>query len=105
MQAVLGVDVDDHITHFRKKVEAAGENAGNWSAQVLVNFLARLERYPEALQISLKYIAGARGGEISCPTALQLCELAGDFDRLAELARERGDVLTYVAAHLQPVRR
>lgn len=104
VQALLGVDVDNHIAHFRKKVEAAGENAGNWQAQVLINLLVRLDRYKEALDVSLQYLPGARAAEISCPTALQLCELAGDFDRLAELARERGDVLTYIAAHLEPVR-
>lgn len=104
VQALLGVDVDEHVAHFREKAEAAGENPGNWPAQVLINLLVRLSRFAEALQISLRYLPGARAGEISCPTALQLCELAGDFDRLAELARERGDVLTYVAAHLEPVR-
>lgn len=104
VQALLGVDVDDHVAHFREKAEAAGENPGNWPAQVLINLLVRLSRFTEALQISLRYLPGARAGEISCATALQLCELAGDFDRLAELARERGDVLTYVAAHLEPVR-
>lgn len=104
VQALLGVDVDEHVAHFREKAEAAGENPGNWPAQVLINLLVRLSRFTEALQISLRYLPGARAGEISCATALQLCELAGDFDRLAELARERGDVLTYIAAHLEPVR-
>jgi hypothetical protein len=61
----------------------------------------RLERYQEALELSLERLPGAHASEIACPTAQQLCELAGDFDRLATLARERGDVLTYVAAHLE----
>ncbi len=104
VQTLLGVDADDHISHFRKKAEAAGDNHGNWPAQVLINLLVRLGRFAEALQLSLKYLPDARAGEISCPTALQLCELAGDFDRLAALARKRGDVLTYIAAHLEPVR-
>jgi hypothetical protein len=100
VQALLGLDVDEHTAHFRKKVMET-ETAGNWPAQILVNLLVRLERYREALEISLEYLPGANASEIACPTAQQLCELAGDFDRLAELARERGDVLTYVAAHLE----
>jgi hypothetical protein len=100
VQALLGVDVDEHIAHFRKKVVET-ETAGNWPAQVLINLLVRLERYREALEISLEHLPGAHASEIACPTAQQLCELAGDFDRLAELARQRGDVLTYVAAHLE----
>jgi len=98
--ALLGVDADEHIAHFRKKVVET-ETPGNWTAQILVNLLVRLERYQEALDISLEYLPGVHASEIACPTAQQLCELAGDFDRLAELARERGDVLTYVAAHLE----
>ncbi len=98
--ALLGVDVDEHLAHFRRKVVET-ETPGNWPAQIMVNLLVRLERYREALEISLKHLPGAHASEITCPTAQQLCELAGDFDRLAELARERGDVLTYVAAHLE----
>ena len=100
VQALLGVDVDEHIAHFRKKVVET-ETAGNWPAQILINLLVRVDRYREALEVSLEYLPGAHASEIACPTAQQLCELAGDFDRLAELARERGDVLTYVAAHLE----
>ena len=100
VQALLGVDVDEQIAHFRKKLGDT-ETAGNWPAQILINLLVRLERYREALEISLEHLPGAHASEIACPTAQQLCELAGDFDRLAELARERGDLLTYVAAHLE----
>ena len=48
-QALLGVDVDEHIAHFRKKAMET-EAAGNWPAQILVNLLVRLERYREALE-------------------------------------------------------
>ena len=100
VQALQGIDVDEHIAHFRKKLVET-ETAGNWPAQILINLLVRVDRYRDALDVSLKYLPGAHASEIACPTAQQLCELAGDFDRLAELARERGDVLTYVAAHLE----
>ena len=100
VQALRGIDVDEHIAHFRKKVVEAG-TAGDWPAQILINLLVRVDRYREALDVSVEYLPGAHASEIACPTAQQLCELAGDFDRLAELARERGDVLTYVAAHLE----
>jgi hypothetical protein len=100
VQALLGVNVDRHIAHFREKVVET-ETAGNWPAQILINLLVRLDRYREALEVSLDYLPGAHASEIACPTAQQLCERAGDFDRLAELARERGDVLTYVAARLE----
>ena len=100
VQALRGIDVDAHVAHFRKKIDET-ETAGNWPAQILINLLVRVDRYREALEVSLEYLPRANASEIACPTAQQLCELAGDFDRLASLARERGDVLTYVAAHLE----
>jgi len=100
VQALLGVDLDKNIAHFRKKI-VESDTAANWPAQILINLLVRVERYREALEVSLERLPGAHAPEIACPNAQQLCELAGDFNRLAELARERGDVLTYVAAHLE----
>ena len=66
------------------------------------------ERYAEAIEISLRYLSEVSPSDLACPTAVQLCYLAGDFDRLRKLSRERGDLLNYVAqaicgAGYQPV--
>jgi hypothetical protein len=92
--AMLGDDVDSRIAHFRKIAE---DSVGDTNpAQFLVNLLVRLERYSEALDVSLKFLGEER--QLSCPTAIQLCRMASDFDRLKQLARERNDLLSYVAA-------
>lgn len=99
VQALLGIDVEDRIAHFRRKVtENEPEQAADGPAQALINLLMRLGRYEEALEISLKYLAGEGSSSGACPSALQICYLSKNYDRLKELASNRGDLLTYVAA-------
>jgi hypothetical protein len=99
-QALLGENVEHAIAHFRAKVESNQDYAAAIAAQVLVRLLVRLERYREALEVSLEHLRGASASELMCPSALQLCHLAGEYDRLKELARESGDLLSYTAASL-----
>jgi hypothetical protein len=102
VQALLGIDVETHLAHFRGKVaQADPEPAGSLPAQALVRLLARLGRYEEALEVALAHFPHARSADLTCPAAAELCQLAGRFDRLKELARERGDWLSYAAASLE----
>ena len=101
LRALRGDNVDGTVAHFRAKVEGYDMNeTGSGPAQMLVALLARLERYSEGVDISLRYLSEVNPSELACPTALQLCFLAGDFDRLRTLSRERGDLLNYVAQAL-----
>jgi hypothetical protein len=49
----------------------------------------------------LAHFPHARSADLACPAATELCQLARRFDRLKELARERGDWLSYAAASLE----
>jgi len=101
LRALRGDDVGGAVAHFRAKVERYDmSETGSAPAQMLVGLLARLERYSEAVDISLRYLADVNPSELGCPTAVQLCFLAGDFDRLRALSRERGDLLNYTAQAL-----
>ncbi|MBI1898102.1 MAG: hypothetical protein HYS04_16450 [Acidobacteria bacterium] len=101
LRALLGEDADRAVEHFRRKAaESDPEEAGTMPAQVLVSLLCRLRRYGEAVEVSLEHLRGISPNELICPTALQLCHLAGDYERLMQLARERGDLLSYAAAAL-----
>jgi hypothetical protein len=97
--AVLGVDVEDRLLHFRKKAgECDPDEMGTAPAELLVNLAVRLGRFDEALQASTDYLTGDEQFELSCPSMLKLCSLAKDYRRLRELAMDRGDLLSYVAA-------
>ncbi len=98
IQALRGIEVEQAIEHFREIAESLGEEYGPAPAQVLVNLLVRLRRPAEALDVSLAYLDGESAGP--CPSAVQLCFLAEDFDQLKALAAEKGDLLSYTAAAL-----
>jgi len=91
LRALLGENVDQAVAHFRKKV--TGSVPG--SAEVLVGLLARLGRYDDAIQTSLEHLGGEAGD--GCPSAIQLCQRAGDYQRLREVARKERDLLGFAA--------
>jgi hypothetical protein len=95
VDAVLGCDVEQHLDYFRAIAAAEPE-----AAQTLVNLLVRLKRPAEALDVFLEYLGDEDPSYLRCPSALQLCHMAGDFTRMRDLARQRGDVLSFTAASL-----
>jgi len=102
LSALAGENVDACIEHFVSKVRAADPSlTGTAPAQVLVALLTRLKRYREAIRISLDYLSQTAGEHLVCPTIPQLCQLAGDYARLKQIARERGDLLSFTAATLR----
>lgn len=97
--AVLGRDVNSRLEHFRRKIaETDPEMYGTAAAQLFVNLAVRIGRSEDALQVAAAHLADEDSRHLSCPSLLQLCNLARDYARLKEIARDRGDLLSYVAA-------
>ncbi len=102
LRALLGEDVETAPAHFRNKVaEAESPEVADVSAQVLVKLLVRLERYSAALEASVQYLGDIPPSQLACPSIPQLCQLAGDFQQLRKVSREKGDLLSFAAATLQ----
>ena len=102
LRALLGEDVEAAVAHFRAKVEASNpEETGTAPAQVLVTLLVRLDRYGEAVDVSLRYLNGIPAAHLGCPTVPQLCQMAGDWDRLRQLARGQSDLVSFAAAMIK----
>src|SRR5438132_6285951 len=95
LRARLGENVDEAVAHFQTKVAGSVQGA----AEVLVALLARLGRYREAIEISLAHLSGEAGD--SYPSAVQLCQMAGDYEQLRDVARKTGDLLGFAAGILQ----
>ncbi len=100
--AILAGDrVEEGLDYFRRQAEQADpETVGTYPAQVLVNLLLRLERPAEALAAARKYLAAADNRQLSCPSIVELCQKVGDYRTLAEVAREQGDVVHFLAGLL-----
>jgi hypothetical protein len=100
LRALLGESVDQAIAHFRKKA-AETDPRDTTPAEVLIELLVRLRRYAEAIQASLEFFSDSSAMPRSCASAIQLCQIAGDYRQLRNLARERGDLLAFSAAVIQ----
>jgi len=102
LRAALGDNVDVAVAHFREKLTQTDSNrSDSGAAQVVVRLLAHLGCYAEAVEVSLDHLRHVDPALLSCPSVLQLCQLAGDHNQLMKLARERGDLLSFAAAALQ----
>lgn len=103
LRALLGKDVDQAISHFRGKlppVDPDGSPDDTAPAQVLVKLLSRVGREEEAIGVAADYLATIPEGLLTCPGLSQLCRKAGRLDRLAEVAKSRGDLVAYLSARL-----
>jgi hypothetical protein len=100
--AILAGDrVEEGLAHFRGKVENSDlTQIGTFPAAVLVNLYVRLDRLPEALAVARRYLAGAEGPPPACPSIVELCKETKDFQTLAEVAREQGDPVHFMAGLL-----
>ena len=102
LRTVLGREVEGGLDHFREKVRSCDPHvAGTTPAQVLVNLLVRIGRPGEAADVALEHLSEADPQFLTCPNALQLCQMAGDYSRLAEVSRQRRDLLSFAAATMQ----
>jgi hypothetical protein len=98
---VAGDQVEEGIAHFRRKVEIADpETVGIYPAVVLVNLLVRLERPAEALAVARRHLARPEDQMPGCPSIPELCRLSKDYGTLAEIAREQGDPVHFLAGLL-----
>jgi hypothetical protein len=98
LAALDGESVEGAIAHFQAKAEKADpENEGTRPAEVLVNFLVRLGRTSQALTIARKYLSSVEHRPLNCPSLVDLCQKTKDFRALAEIAREQGDLVHFMA--------
>lgn len=95
-RALLGEAVDESLDYFRSRAEAmADSDAGAAAAEVYVSLLSRLGLLEEALEAAAKYLAAARTSGFA-PSVLELAQRSGNYRRLREISRERGDLLGFL---------
>jgi hypothetical protein len=101
LATLAGDNVEEGVAHFRAKVEnTKTEEVGTYPAEVFVNLLLKLGRDKEALSIARRYLATADPRRMTCPGIVELCEKTGDFQVLAEVAREQENPVHFVAGLL-----
>lgn len=98
LSILSGDKVEEGLAHFRKKAEEADpDTVGTYPAEVLVNMLLRLKRPQEALDVSRKFLTKQGDARHSCPSFVELCQQTGNYQALAEVAREQGNPVNFLA--------
>ncbi len=101
LTVLQGENIEQALNYFRKRAQEANqEEVGTYPAEVLVNLLLRLDRPKEALAVARKHLVGVDSRRLTCPGVAELCQKTGDYQTLAEAAREQGDVVHFLAGML-----
>jgi len=102
LRALLGRDVDQAIDHFRQKLngDQNGMSDECVPAQTLVNLLVDVGRVEAAIDVAAEHLGGVPDSALGCPSAAQLCQRAGQPERLARIARDQNDLVSFAAAML-----
>jgi hypothetical protein len=96
-----GQNVEEGLAYFRDQAEKASpEEVGTYPAEVLVNLLLGLDRPAEALAVARKYLAATDNRRLNCPSIAELCAKVQDYQTLAEVSRQQGDAIHYLAGLL-----
>jgi hypothetical protein len=98
---LAGDKVEEGLSYFRGQVDNCNvEETGTYPAEVLVNLLLRLGRTREALEVARKHLATTDNRRLTCPSITELCQKVNDFQALADVAREQGDPIHFLAGLL-----
>jgi hypothetical protein len=102
LDALAAQRVEEAIAHFRAKAEATDpDSAGTYPAEVFVNLLVRLDRPQEALAAATRLLAKTENTRLACPSIVELCKQANQYQSLVEVSRQRGDPVHFLAALLK----
>ncbi|MFO0967948.1 MAG: hypothetical protein U0793_20505 [Gemmataceae bacterium] len=97
LAALTGEDVAGSIAHFEGKLAQAKEEGTTFPAEVLVSLLLRLDRQKQAVQVAKEHLRHVAEARLSCPNLIELCQKTGDYQTLAEVAREQGHAVNFLA--------
>lgn len=103
-KTLTGAETEEGIAHFHKLADEALETPEVTApGEVCVHLLHSLGRSEEALKDYQKYLAAARSEQLACPNPVLLARASNSYGPLAEIWRDRQDVVRFVEAKLSMV--
>jgi hypothetical protein len=104
--AQLGDRVDEAVQYFRERAEKIDPLAeGTAAAETYISLLARLRRFPEAIEAAATLIPPGTQTSGFAPTMMELSRENGDYSRLLQVCQERDDVVGYAAGLIEQSKR
>jgi hypothetical protein len=101
-QAILGEKVDEAVAFFKQQAEKVDVyTEGSAAVEVYISLLARLQRYDEAVDVTIELIPPGTQTYGFAPTLVQLTESSGNYEKLLEYCQQRDDLLGYTVSLLQ----
>ncbi|MBY0514934.1 MAG: hypothetical protein K2P78_13595, partial [Gemmataceae bacterium] len=97
LNVVAGTDVDAGLERFRAKAAREAGEGATYAAQVYVNLLVRIGREREALAAARQFLLHEDERNLICPGVAELARRLGDFETMAEVAKERNDPVQFLA--------
>ncbi|QDU64809.1 hypothetical protein Pan216_57020 [Planctomycetes bacterium Pan216] len=101
LRALAGIEINKGVEHFLAKAERSDPmETGIFPWQVAISLLQAAGRVDEAVALARSKMNRDAGNSLQSPVN-QLCQETGQFTEMADLARRRGDLVSYAAALLQ----
>lgn len=98
LRALNGEGVDGAVRYFTQAADrhAMDEEGRHFPGEVLVYLLYRVGRTEDAIEAHLKYLKQVGQNTTLAPSLADLCENAGDYSKLLEVARQQEDLLQFM---------
>ena len=98
LRALNREGVDGAVRYFTQAADrhAMDEEGRHFPGEVLVYLLHRVGRTDEAIEAHLKYLKQVGQNTTLAPSLADLCESAGDYSKLLEVARKQDDLLQFM---------
>ena len=88
--------MEQALSHFQERAEnVSRDEFGTAAVEVLVDLLARVGRYAEAIEASSRLLPPGTQTMGHAPSLVELSELADDYEALVSLSREQEDLLGF----------
>jgi hypothetical protein len=98
-QALLGENVDEAIAYFESKAKLLDpQYNGTAAIETYLELLTRLGRHQQALEAALEMMPANTPSVAYAPLLMDLGSKSGDYQKLLDFCRSRGDELGFAAA-------
>jgi hypothetical protein len=98
-EALLGQNVDEALTYFEGKARLLDiQYNGTAAIETYLELLSRLGRHQQALEAAIELMPENTPSVAYAPLLMDLCAKSGDYQKLLDFCRNRGDELGFAAA-------
>lgn len=96
--ALLGRRVEEALRYFEQQARESAKEGRTAAAEIYVALLARTGHNEQALQAAAELLPPGSQTSGFAPSLSQLAQASGQYERLRQISRERGDLLGFTAA-------